>query len=397
MTRLIDTDSHAVEAADLWTSRMSAKWGPARPHIRYVPEQDSDVWFIEDTPIMHAGFTVMASSPDGLPVRQEERYPAFITKFDEMHPSAWDPSERAKVMDAFGISAAALYPNLGFIGPDIYRVLPNSPLDYQVEIAAVYNDWILSWAEAQPGRFIPLACIPYWDVPSAINEIERCAELGHHGFVMTGVPQSHGEPFLADPHWNPMWSAAQATGLPISFHAGGGGNDASRLERQKRIVHEGWEGSLVRANATEFFRNGITAADLLMSGVLPRFPDLRFITVESGIGWIPFMLECLDWHFKRYNLKARRTEFKELPSFYFKRQMFANVWFEELTDWHIKSIGADNILFETDYPHPTCLYDDEIQATVNSSLGGLDSEVREKILWKNASRLFRFEFELAQI
>ena len=86
------------------------------------------------------------------------------------------------------LTRRCLYPNLGFVGPDIYRVIDGSPLEFQVEIASVYNDWIRDWERAEPTRFISLACIPYWDLPSAVKEVERCAEAGHHGFVMTGVP-----------------------------------------------------------------------------------------------------------------------------------------------------------------------------------------------------------------
>ena len=83
-------------------------------------------------------------------MRNEENFPNFITKVDEFHPSAWDPHARAKVMEEYGVDSAVLYPNLGFIGPDIYRVQEGSSLEFQVEIASTYNDWILDWEHAEP-------------------------------------------------------------------------------------------------------------------------------------------------------------------------------------------------------------------------------------------------------
>ena len=69
--------------------------------------------------------------------------------------------------------------------------------------------------------------------------------------------------------------------------------------------------------------------------------------------------------------------------------MYANVWYEHLTDYHMEVIGPDNLLFETDFPHPTCLVGDEIGEAIELVTGALSQENREKILWKNAARLFK--------
>jgi uncharacterized protein len=404
MRTIIDTDTHAVEAPDLWTSRMSkARWGDRIPHVRYVPELNSDVWFVGEQPVMPVGFTVIENGPAGKAQRNEKSFPTFITLVEQMHPSASDPVERAKVMDDYGVTKAVLYPNLGFVGPDIYRVSDDAPLEFQVEIASAYNDWIRDWETQRPDHFISLACIPYWDVESAVKEVQRCADLGHHGYVMTGVPELHGEPYLADLHWDPLWAAVQETGLPISFHAGGGGPQATPMKMKDGNVVRGQSPVATRARVsgvsttqallttTEFMRNGMTVADLLMSGILPRYPTLKFIAVESGVGWIPFVLEALDEHAVRYQTRREHPGFTELPSFYFHRQVFANVWFEHLTPALLETIGEDNVLFETDFPHPTCLLEGEIDRAIDHVTEELTSEQREKILWRNAIDLFKLD------
>src|SRR3954452_86388 len=126
MLRVIDTDSHAVEAPDLWTSRMSKKWGDAIPQVKWVPELDADVWFVGDVPVMPVGFSVIEKDDVGDVKRNEENFPNFLTRVADFHSSAWDPHERAKVMAEYGVDSAVLYPNLGFIGPDIYRALKGS-------------------------------------------------------------------------------------------------------------------------------------------------------------------------------------------------------------------------------------------------------------------------------
>jgi predicted TIM-barrel fold metal-dependent hydrolase len=239
-----------------------------------------------------------------------------------------------------------------------------------------------------------MACIPYWDVHEAVAEIERAAELGHKGLVSTGKPHEHGQPLLADPYWDPMWAAAQAAGLSINFHVGGG--DLSRHMNEERTRCEGWRATLTRLTTSFFLESAIGVADLVMSGVLARFPDLKFVSVESAIGWIPFLLDSLDFHFEKYEPWVERPEFKRdgmLPSDYFRRQVYANFWFETVDDRVLAAVGEDNLLFETDYPHQTCLYGDEIPAAIEQTLGGLSPEAREKVLWKNAATLYNLDLE----
>ena len=217
---------------------------------------------------------------------------------------------------------------------------------------------------------------------------------------MTGIPDLHGEPELSDPHWDPMWAAAEATGLPVSFHAGGGGMKLLSMENGKVVKPAGREGEFKKrgrgtmqtlGTTTECVRNGITVADLLMSGILARFPKLNFCSVETGAGWVPFVLESLDKHTIKYRVQREHPEMTELPSFYFRRQVYTNCWFEHLTDYHMEVIGADNILFETDFPHPTCLIGDEINEAIEIVTGALSKEDQEKILWKNATKLFKLD------
>ncbi len=98
-----------------------------------------------------------------------------------------------------------------------------------------------------------------------------------------------------------------------------------------------------------FLRNGVQLNDLIMSGVLARYPKIKFVSVESGIGWIPFVLEALDYQFKDNRVPQERPEFTMLPSEYFARNVYACYWFEQTAPRRlIDKVGMDNILFETD-------------------------------------------------
>jgi predicted TIM-barrel fold metal-dependent hydrolase len=112
--------------------------------------------------------------------------------------------------------------------------------------------------------------------------------------------------------------------------------------------------------------------------------------VESGVGWIPFVLEALDYQFKGNAVARERPDLQMLPSEYFARNVYACYWFERTAPRRlIDKIGADNILFETDFPHPTSLYGPEVQQSIEAGLAECEPAVRRKILWENAQRLYK--------
>ena len=89
-----------------------------------------------------------------------------------------------------------------------------------------YNDFLLEWCSADPKRLLSVVATPFWDIPATVAEIERAAAAGARGVLFTGEPQRYGLPVLADKHWDPLWSVAQAAGLPIHFHIGNAGEPA---------------------------------------------------------------------------------------------------------------------------------------------------------------------------
>jgi len=122
--------------------------------------------------------------------------------------------------------------------------------------------------------------------------------------------------------------------------------------------------------------------------VLPRFPELKFISVESGIGFIPFILEAVDHCFEYSQVRAEKPHFTMKPSEYFARQVYGCYFFEEYApQTMIERIGPDNILFETDYPHPVCLYGN-VREKIENGLRGQSPEIRRKLLWSNAANLY---------
>jgi predicted TIM-barrel fold metal-dependent hydrolase len=128
----------------------------------------------------------------------------------------------------------------------------------------------------------------------------------------------------------------------------------------------------------------------ILSGIIDRHPDLKMVSVESGVGWIPFILEALDYEMNE-NAPQELAQLKKMPSEYFRSNFYATFWFEnnrnklpELID----AVGADCVLFETDFPHPTCLYPNPLQ-TVEAKMSTLAPDVQRKIYGENARNLYR--------
>jgi predicted TIM-barrel fold metal-dependent hydrolase len=375
---IIDTDTHVIDPPDIWVDRMSSdRWGDEIPHVAFSADMNREMWFVGDEAMGPAWSSAMRGGVPGMHAGPE--------RLTDVHPSCYDAAARVEGMDANGIAIEVLYPNLGLTGD----VVPGRSRELALEIIRVRNDWQLDWVSAAPHRFIPLACVPYWDVEAAVAEVERCAQAGHKGVIMTAAPELHGQPVFGDPHWDRLWAAIQEHNLPVSFHIATG--DPMANFSPERMLLEGAATSMARGSCLTFVDNCKFMINLMFSGVLPKYPGLKFVTVESGISWIPFALDSADYMFTKARGWEEHPEFKMLPSEYFRRQVWANYWFEHIEDYHIERIGADRILFETDFPHPCCLTGDEIGRTLDTTLQNQPAEVRERILWRNAAELFNCE------
>ena len=175
--------------------------------------------------------------------------------------------------------------------------------------------------------------------------------------------------------------------MPLNFHIAGSVSQASFAGTAKWPSFNQDEG-LAIASAMLYVGNARVIANMLYSGVLERFPQLKVVSVESGIGWIPFMLEALDHQLTETAPHLLGTRLSMKPSEYFHRQMYACFWFERHDLIRsINELGVDNCMFETDYPHPTCLYPDSL-GHIDKALAGTDDDFKAKVLSDNAARVY---------
>ena len=376
--QVIDVDSHITEPPDVWTARMPASMHDKVPHIERI--DGVDAWVAGGVRISSPGSVSMAGF-DGV-------IPDFPKTYEEIPASMWDAHARIEHMDAEGIAAQVLYPNVGGFGNGYFlRIGERSLVN---ECVRTYNDWLLDWTSADPSRFVTVCAVPFWDKDFAIEEIQRCVDMGHKAINFCNQPQGYGSPPLADRYWDPIWAVAQEAGVSVSFHIGGG--DIGGLMKDE--CNKGWRTNFAQVSAHIFLDNLQCISDLIFAGICHRFPDLKFVSVESGVGWIPGALEAMDWQWRNGGVPEEHPEYELLPSEYFRRQIYGCFWFEQAGARFAIEQFPDNILYETDFPHPTCQHPGprtparRPREYFSDALGDLDEEVLAKVLHDTAAKIY---------
>jgi predicted TIM-barrel fold metal-dependent hydrolase len=351
-----------------------SKWGDRIPHVVEVRVEKFD--FPVDRWVVNG--EIQGGNVCNCPTAMEKRnyYPQ---RWEEVPLEVYDPPSRLKALDRDRVDAEVLFPN-GPGGTFFYG-------DAEFELACVraYNDALAEFRRVSE-RFIPLAVIPFMSpIETIVAEVERAVQAGHCGINMLGDPSVavKGQKNLADPFWYPLWQVCQELGVAVHLHASAG--LASKLSLPQ------WKGYTNRqAHCVSTLRNFCTATQivpyLIFSGTLEKFPRLNWVFAETGLGWVSSVLEACDYEWEKRHLWTEGL--LNRPSDLFRRQIFVDFWFETVGIQLRQYIGIDNILWESDFPHITSTYPNSWRA-VERSLAGVSPTDRERVLFRNAARLYR--------
>ncbi|MBJ22955.1 MAG: amidohydrolase [bacterium] len=379
--KVIDVDTHITEPPDVWTDRVASKWGNKVPHIRRV--EGRDMWFIGDEPAGGPGFYTMSGHTG--------TFPDVPMGYDDIPAASYDAKARLELMDEESIYAMVLYPNLGGFGSGGFLRLEEPAL--MLECVQAYNDFQVDWSSADPNRLLPVTALPFWDVEASVKEIERSAAKGHRAVLFGSRPETFGQPPLAHKHWDPVWAATQAAGLSISFHIGSG--DISDIVDDKSEM--GTKANFSRGGSLALLDNQNCLANLLFGGVCARFPNLDFVSVESGVGWLQCVLEMFDWQWVNGDVAKEHPEYDLLPSEYFKRQVYGSFWFEKRGIEGALEAFPNNLMWETDYPHPTSQYPSPNSSAehpadyAEKAFGNVPDEVIRGVVQDTPARIYGVE------
>jgi predicted TIM-barrel fold metal-dependent hydrolase len=390
---VIDVDSHYSPPPGFWEAHAPARFKERVPRIGENARGEPE-WIVDGKPFDSIGFNMVR--PDGAKAQGNMRALPF---FDQMHAGCYDVKARVAWLDEHGISQQIMYPNTGGFSSQMFFT---KIADEELRNVCIrtYNDAAAALQKESGGRLVPLSQIPWWNIEEAEQEIRRTrTELDlRAGPSMFTSPEVYGLPSLNQPQWAGFLSTCEELEVPLSFHIGvpvGGaqkpwvepGVDPIAQLQMGRGVH------LATYTTNSFLSNSWLITNLIFSGIPLRHPRLKIVSGETGISWLPFMLEAMDfqWH-ENIEAEEKRNVWKGMmPSELYRRNFSASFWFETTAlAEHIDFLGADTVMFETDFPHGTALTD-EMTADVAAKLTKLTPEVRKKVLHDTAARVYNLQ------
>ena len=204
--RIISSDDHVFETPDLWTSRMEPKFRDRAPRV--VRKEDRGDWWVCD------GLQIVGSW-SGAQAGKRFEEPENLSNVDTLEnvrPGGYIPDEHVKDMDIDKVDVSIIYPTVGLI---LYSV-PDSEL--LTSIFRTYNDWIAEFCVSYPNRLKGIAMLNIDDIQSGLKELERCANMGLVGAMITVYPPE--DRAYDSPEYEPLWAAAQDLEMPLSLHIG---------------------------------------------------------------------------------------------------------------------------------------------------------------------------------
>jgi predicted TIM-barrel fold metal-dependent hydrolase len=368
---LVSVDDHVVEPPDMFERHVPAAYRDRAPRVIRTQSGD-DVWSYEGQLRPNVGLNAVAG-------RVPEEYGFEPTSFKQMRRGCWDVHERIRDMNVNGLLASMCFGSFpSFCGLLWVRAKDKTTAHVMLQ---AYNDWhIDDWCAAYPGRFIPLAQLPLWDVGLMTEEVRRVARKGCHAVAFPENPAMLGLPSIHDRAWDPFWRACADEQVVLAIHIG-----------------SVWQPSPPSGeSAPETMMAGVpvaslhTASDFVFSEVFRRFPELRIALSEGGIGWIPYFLERIDYLNERHSAWTRWKFPGERPSDVFRRH-FLTCFIDDATGVRLRDvIGVDTISWECDYPHSDSTWPTAPERLMRSLAGVPDDEV-DKITHVNALRFFHFD------
>jgi len=369
VSQILSADSHVLEPADLWTTRMQTKYRDRAPHVeKNVDGREGD--FIVCPPLRPFNPTSLGNA--GIPPEEQEKFAKG--GYASCRPGSWDPVERLKDMDMDGLGAEVFYCGYGmgmFSHPDDA---------FQRDAHRAYNDWAAEYASHAPRRLFPIANISMTDPAEDLKELHRVAKMGFRGIFISNDPLP--ERRYENPMWDGFWSTVEEYNLPVNIHI--------------LTVQKGFQ-----VSATNPLVDGVllpvpafrTIAEMITGGVFDRHRNLKIVSVENDIGWIPNYLKRFDWY--SYRFKPRYPNMRMGGGDYWREYVYATFQ-DDIPGIRCRDlIGVDRLMWGSDYPHFDSTFPKSLEA-IERNFEGVPEDEKELILSGNMIRLYNLQGVIEQ-
>jgi predicted TIM-barrel fold metal-dependent hydrolase len=368
---IISVDDHICEPPELFDRHLSGDALASAP--KFLSDKNGkNFWSYQGMTFHSVGLNAVVGRPF-------EEYGMEPTSLDQLREGCFNVHARIDDMNVNGIAASLNFGNsIGFNGTTFHQAADKA---LALRHLQAYNDWhIDEWCGAYPGRFIPCAILPTWDIPATVAEIKRIAAKGCTTVFVNENPTKQGLPSIHNDYWQPFYQAIAEHDLTICLHIGSG-NPAPHASMETPI--EAWISTMPISIA-------VGAADWLQLAALQQYPQLRIALSEGSIGWVPYFLERADYSNWRHKVWTHSIFQQQKPSETFRRH-FLNCFIDDAFGLqNIQAIGEDAIAYECDYPHSDTLWP-EVPEYLWQSVKHLTQAQIDKVTHGNAMRFFRFD------
>jgi predicted TIM-barrel fold metal-dependent hydrolase len=364
--RIMDSDLHILEPADLWERYIDPAFRDRAPRGLTDITRGLGV-MVEGQTYGHAAQGIGRKRRDYSTYLQHEHYA-------EVERRNYDGIAMLGAMDREGLDLAVLYPSRGLLIASI----PGLDPELFGAISRAYNDWLHDLCLTDPTRLFGAAMVPPTDVDAAVAEARRAAEdYGFKAiFLSADVYDQRG---WDDPMYYPLWEECQRQRLVVGFHTTG---SPTLRPGQAGGMFSTWMQLHTFTHAVPCME-GVAA--FTAGGVLEAFPELKVAFLEANCSWAPWLLWRLDEHYELGG-HIERPQLKVKPSEYFRRQCYVSIEADEDSARGIEAFGLDdNIVFSTDFPHPDSKWPFAVESVLKLPL---DDDLKRKFLWDNTQVLY---------
>ena len=371
-TKMISADSHVMEPPDLWWNALGSRWGDRTP-------RPLDEFNGEKGSFFYSGYLGLPVQRIRVPLSSETEAAAFEAQEMGMGAVGYDPEVRVKFQLEAGIDAEVMNPTT------MLGLMRNPDAEVLQACSEVYNDWMAEFVSYSPERLIGVSAIPMHDVDWSVGELGRTLKRGLRGPMINCQPPE-GCPPYRDPVYDKFWTAVEEAGAPVTLHIiTGRVMDALILARLGQTAEETaanpglWIDLFIEAQT-------VLANDFIFGGILDRFPNLKLLCSEFEVSWIPGFMSRLD-QLEDVAPRLNLPKLKMRPSEYMRTRVFHGFIDDSAAALAIPYVGADRILWGSDFPHIRSMGLDA-QSTLYQQLQTFSGEDQARLVGENAAGLF---------